>query len=285
MTESPKSADASIDVGGIVTRLGPAAVLGVWSAAMPALGSIALYWAMFSTNMGPWMKSHGSSGVAAYAVAFAALAGLAVLPTYAQSALGGYAFGVVWGSAGALIGFAGGAIIGYEVAARASGDRAMRLIDEHPKWRAVRDALVGTRVGGGVVEVPPGFWKTLGMVTLLRLPINSPFAITNLVMASVKVPRMPYLIGTIIGLAPRTVLVVVVGAGVSTFTREELKKAMPWWAIVIGIVGLIVVAAVITRVANRALARYTSRTTTTSEQPPAARAGQNSPDDLPSNVA
>ncbi len=243
----------------LIKRLGPAAVLGAWSAAMPLLGSIALYWAMLTTNLGPWMRSHGSQGVVAYSVAFMVLAGIAVLPTYAQSALGGYAFGIVWGSVGALIGFAGGAIIGYELAARASGDRAMRLMDEHPKWRVVRDALVGTRVGGGPVEVTPGFWKTLGMVTLLRLPPNSPFAITNLVMASVKVPRVPYLIGTVLGLLPRTMLAVVVGAGVGKFTKEELKKAMPMWAIVLGVVVLIVVVGVVFTVANRALTRLTAR--------------------------
>lgn len=251
----------------LVKRLGPAAVLGAWSAVMPVLGSITLYWAMLTTNLGAWMRSHGSQGVVAYSAAFMVLAGMAVLPTYAQSALGGYAFGILWGSVGALVGFAGGAIIGYELAARASGDRAIRLMDEHPKWRVVRDALVGASVGGGPVEVTPGFWKTLGMVTLLRLPPNSPFAITNLVMASVKVPRVPYLIGTVLGLLPRTVLAVVVGAGVGKFTREELKKAMPMWGIVAGVIVLVLVALVVIGVANRALTRFTMRVMGSAAEP------------------
>ena len=76
----------------ILKRLGPAAVLGVVAAVMPVLGSIALYYAMARTNLGPWLKSHGYEGVALYSAAFIVLAGMALLPTYAQSALGGYAF-------------------------------------------------------------------------------------------------------------------------------------------------------------------------------------------------
>lgn len=239
----------------IVRRLGPAAVLGVVAAVLPPLGSIGLFYAMATTNLGSWLRSHGFEGVIGYTAAFIVLTGLALLPTYAQSALGGYAFGITTGSIAAIIGFAGGAIIGYEIALRASGDRVMKLVDEHPKRRAVRDALVGRHVGGGVAEVTPGFWKTLGLVTLLRLPPNSPFAITNLVMASVKVPRVPFLIGTVIGMAPRSTLAVMVGAGLDQFSREGLKDAAPKWVLYVGIAVAVGTVLFIGHKANRAISR------------------------------
>jgi uncharacterized membrane protein YdjX (TVP38/TMEM64 family) len=242
----------------IVKRLGPAAVLGVIAAVMPLLGSIALYTAMATTNFGPWLKSHGTQGLVLYTIAFIFLTGLALLPTYAQSALGGYAFGIARGAPAAILGFAGGAIIGYEIALRASGDRVMRLVDEHPKWRAVRDALVGRQVGGGMVEVTPGFWKTLGLVTLLRLPPNSPFAITNLVMASVKVPRVPFLLGTIFGMAPRTTLAVVLGASLNEFTHDSVNNAVPRWVWYAGIAIAIGIVLFIGHKANQAISRLSA---------------------------
>ncbi len=242
----------------LLKRLGPAAFLGIWAAVLPPLGSIALFTAMGTTNIGPWMKSHGLTGAAAYAFAFTILAGCALLPTYAQSALGGYAFGITIGAPAALLGFAGGAIIGYEIAARASGDRVMAIINEKPKWRAVRDALIGARVGGGPVEITPGFWRTFGMVTLLRLPPNSPFALTNVVMASVKVPRVPFILGTIIGMAPRSTLAVMIGAGVKEFSKQGLSEAAPKWVLGVGIGAAILVVLLVGHLANRAIARATA---------------------------
>lgn len=237
----------------LLKRLGPTAVLGLMATFLPPLGSIALFTAMATTNIGPWLKSHGFAGVAAYVAAFALAAGCALLPTYAQSALGGYAFGLAIGAPAALLGFAGGAIIGYELAARASGDRVMKLLDEKPKWRAVRDALIGTRVGGGPVEITPGFWRTLGMVALLRVPPNSPFALTNVVMASVKVPRVPFILGTIIGMAPRSTLAVAIGAGLKEFSKDDLSKAAPGWVVGVGLGVAVLVVVIVGHLANKAI--------------------------------
>lgn len=242
----------------LTKRLGPAAILGLWSSVMPPLGAFGLLYAMAATNLGPWLRSHGLQGAAAYSWMFALLAGMSLLPTYMQSALGGFAFGITIGLPAALLGFAGGAVIGYEIALRASGDRVMKLMDERPKWRAVRDALAGTKVGGGGVEVTPGFWKTLGMVALLRLPPNSPFALTNLVMASVRVPRLPFLLGTIVGMLPRSALAVVIGAGLSDFSREALKKAAPGWVWIASIAVAIAVVVVISSMASKAVAKFTA---------------------------
>ncbi len=238
----------------LLNRLGPAGILAVLALALPPLGSLALFATMGTT--GPWLKSHAELGLVLYASAFAILAGLALLPTYAQSALGGFAFGIAWGVPAALVGFTAGAVIGYEIARRASGERVLRLVDEKPKWRAVRDALLGAAdtPGGGLGRI-------LGMIILLRLPPNSPFALTNLVMASVRVPRRCFVVGTAIGMAPRTALAVAVGAGAHELSKDELRAALPPWALYAGIALTIAVFLFIGIIANRAIERVTRAAT------------------------
>lgn len=235
--------------GDIARRLGPVAFLGVWSAFIPALGSIFLF--RYMDSLGAWLHSHESLGVVFYAVGFAILAGLALLPTYASAILGGWAFGMILGYPAALVGFLGGSLIGYAVAKPTAGERVIKLIDERPKWKVVRKALLES-----------GFARMLLIITLLRLPPNSPFAITNLVLASVRVPLGVYVLGTLLGMAPRTGIVLYIATQISQKFSEHAKDAAkadkPWWFIVAGVVLSIVALVVIGFIANRALEKVTS---------------------------
>lgn len=226
----------------VLRQLGPAGPLAVIAATLPAIGGFAL---LFLLNLvGPWLKAHGAAGMLLYASGFAAAAGLAVLPTYAQSVLGGWAFGFGWGFPAALLGILGGAVLGYVIARRASGERVVRLIAEQPKWAAVHRSLVGG-----------GFWKTLLVVTLVRLPPNSPFAMTNLVLASVGVGPAPYVLGSVVGLAPRTGAAVFLAAGLKELTFGQLEQRWMWIA---GIVLTIVVVLILGYIANQSLTKVTT---------------------------
>ena len=227
-------------------RLGPAGVLGVAWVAMPPLAGFALLWKIELVS--EWLKSHGSLGLTIYIAAFMVLAGLGMLPTYAQAILGGWCFGMLLGLPAALAGFAGASLIGYAVARTVSRHRVEDVIESNAKSRAVRDALIGQ-----------GVLKTFGIVTLLRLPPNSPFALTNLVMASAGVRLAPFVLGTIVGMLPRTALAVYLGSGIKTLTRETLSPtAAPRWVVIGGIVLTIIVVLVIGHIANKAIARVTS---------------------------
>ncbi len=236
---APESTRAALTVGTIFRRLGPAGPLAVVAVALPGLGGFALLGSI--TWIAPWLRSQGMAGVTEYAIGYALASGFAVLPTYAQSVVGGWAFGFALGFPAAMGGVFGAATIGYVIARRATGNRAMSLVDEHPKWRAVYDALLGS-----------GFWKSLLVVTLLRLPPNSPFALTNLVMAAARVPYSVYVIGTMLGLAPRTAAVVFVGAGLS-----ELDFRHPRWMVIFGIVTAVAVIVIIGAMANHAVTKVT----------------------------
>lgn len=226
-------------------RLGPAAVLAVGSATLPLLGSFVLFY--YINRLGDFLKGEGLAGAAYYVTGFAVLSGAAILPTYASAVLGGWAFGFSRGLPAALLGFAGGAVIGYGVARWASKDRVKAIIDEHPRWRAVRDALIGT-----------GFWRSLLIVFLVRLP-SSPFAITNLVLASVKVRMAPFLIGTVLGMTPRTTVTVFLASQIQgALDQDVAEKAMPWWLIGVSIAISVAIVGLFSYIGNRALTHVTS---------------------------
>ncbi len=231
-------------------RLGPAGVLGLFWTFLPAVCGVLLL-----ANIGilsEWLEINPTLGLAGYVAVFILSAGLGFLPTYSQAILGGWVFGLALGFPAALAGFAGGSMIGYVVARTVSKDRVEKEIAAHAKWSAVRDALIGG-----------GFWKTLGIVTLVRLPPNSPFALTNLVLSSSGTRPLPYLLGTVIGLSPRTIAAVAMAAAAAGTGAEDLQEFIAEsrgsvWVIVAMVVSLVIVLGVIGKIAERALARVTN---------------------------
>lgn len=230
-------------------RLGPAGVLGILWMILPAVCGILLL-----ANIGilsEWLGMSRSLGLAGYIAVFIVSAGLGFLPTYSQSILGGWVFGFALGFPAALLGFAGGSMIGYVVARTVSKDRVEKEIAAHPKWSAVRDALIGE-----------GFWKTLAIVTLVRLPPNSPFALTNLVLSSAGTRPVVYLLGTVIGLSPRTGAAVWLAAAAAGTGAKDIQAFMGEvggnvWVILATVVSVVVMLGVIGKIAEGALARVT----------------------------
>lgn len=248
----------------LAARLGPVGILGILWVALPPLCSIPLFYYM--PQISEWLKGHEGTGWWIYCGCFAVLAGFAFLPTYAQSALGGYAFGTLWGVPAALLGFGGASLIGYATATMVSGDRVEKLIEEKPRWKAIREALIGRAPTDSRGILPPterpGFWRTTALVALIRMPPNSPFALTNLVLASVKVPLPCFVLGTVAGMAPRTALAVFLGSLVQgQLTKASLEQAAPgwvWWTgLIVSVLAVLLVAAIISHVAKRALSKVT----------------------------
>jgi uncharacterized membrane protein YdjX (TVP38/TMEM64 family) len=206
---------------------------------LPALGLIVLLWLI--KPIGAWLHEHGQAGLALYIGGFAITCGLAILPTQTQAALGGWTYGLRLGFVSAMTAIMGGAVIGYVIARLTSRERVTTVIAEQPRWKAIYDALLK----GGLV-------RTLVIVTLLRLSPASPFALTNLVLAATRVSIGPYLLGTAIGLAPRTCVVVYTAAKLNS-----LEAATPMWVYFAGIGVTIVALGVIGYLANHAVVRVT----------------------------
>jgi uncharacterized membrane protein YdjX (TVP38/TMEM64 family) len=233
----------------LARALGPTGLLGLaWTAAPAVCGTLLL------ASLAPvseWLLYHRPVGLALYTVVFVLGAGLGFLPTYAQSILGGWVFGVAAGLPAALLGFTGGGGLGYAVARRVSKDRVEALIERNEKARAIRDALVGR-----------GPLRTFLVVVLLRLPPNSPFALTNLVMATTGVPLPAFLAGTLLGMVPRTAVAVSLAAAASATGAEDIQTFVRHRGpllLVAGVVGGVAVLGVLGAIARSALRRVTAR--------------------------
>jgi uncharacterized membrane protein YdjX (TVP38/TMEM64 family) len=215
-------------------RLGPAAAA---TAFLPPIGLLILLGTM--NRSAPWLQSHGALGVVLFVAAFSVFGGFALLPTYAPSVLGGWAFGVVTGLGATLAGFVGAAAIGFALARHLSGDRLLQVLDEYPRGQALHRALLA------------GSWRrTLLVVTLLRVPPNGPFAMTNLLLAATGVGWGPYLLGSLLGLTPRVAAAVIVGASLSQLDLRHLERGGSAY-LSIGLSLVVVVA--LGWLANRAL--------------------------------
>lgn len=198
----------------VAKDLGHVSVLAVLCATLPALGGF-LALGVVIARAGAWRPKLAEMGVAAplaYGAAFGLATGLALMPTYALSFIAGHLFGLARGGGAAMAGVGLGAIIGYAWAALLAREKVMGKIGSNPRHAAVRRAIVERGSAGAT-----------GFVALLRFPPNSPFAVTNLVMGATGVRFGPFLLGTLLGMAPRTLFVAYLGAAAAELTTESAK--------------------------------------------------------------
>lgn len=222
-------------------RLGPAGPLAVVISTFPPIGGFVLIGLI--TRIAPWLRAHFAEALVIYVAGFAFLAAMAVLPTYACAILGGWTFGFWVGFPAGMIAFCSAALLAYLVSALAAGDRVLQIIREHPRWEAVRAALLGC-----------GFWKAFWIITLLRLPPTSPFAAANFVLGTTRAPLLAYLLGTFVGMAPRTAVAVWAAAHASTL---DFKSSGQTWLWIAGVIVTVAVVAIIGNLANKAVKRVT----------------------------
>lgn len=238
--------------------LGPTAILGALWTIFPAVLGITLLVGFLGT-VSDWLQSLGAWGWCVYALVFVIAAGVGLLPTLGQSVLGGWTFGFVTGFAGAMIGFVGGSMVGYIISRSVSKERIEQALREHPRAQVVRDALLRH-----------GFWRSVLIIGLIRLPPNSPFALTNLVLASSGAKPLPYLIGTALGMAPRTAITVWLAAAAAATGAANLKELVlnqPLWLLIGSGVAFVIALAVIGAIGKKALDSVTQPGQTTPPMP------------------
>ncbi len=233
---------------GLAREAGPVGLLALAWTFLPALLGFLLLLKLGSISS--WLASLGAAGVVLYVVIFSVSAGLGLLPTYAQAILGGWVFGLALGLPAALIGLTTASAIGYLCARMVSGPRIERLLARHPKAEIVKKSLVDT-----------GPWRTFAIVTLIRIPPNSPFALTNLVIAACGVRLVTCLAGTAVGMLPRTAVAVAFAAAARSTGAEDIQSfvrdGLGIWVMIGGVLAMIIVIAIIGAIAKRALAQLT----------------------------
>ena len=140
-----------------------------------------------------------------------------------------------------------GALLGHGLARLISGNRVEAIIERRPKVLAVRNALVDA-----------GLMRSIGIVALLRVSPNSPFALSNLALGGSRTPVVAVFFGTAIGMLPRTALAAGFAAAAAAEGSEDLVDVVRqkgFLLTAVGILTLLVTVAVIAAIGNAALKR------------------------------
>jgi uncharacterized membrane protein YdjX (TVP38/TMEM64 family) len=223
-------------------QTGPAGPMAVIVSILPAVGTAVLFSVAKPTSA--WLAAHRPGSIVLFILAVAILNGLALMTTYANSLLAGWTFKFTVGFPAMMIGLASAAMIGYALAGAIVGHRVENAIAEHPKWEIVRTALIGRST-----------LRTIAIITLLRLSPLLPFETTNALLAMCGVRPLPYLIGTVLGIAPRTAAVVFFASSMHELTLQNAPDPMTIIVgVVVTIVGIVVLGIVAKHALNRACA-------------------------------
>lgn len=204
-------------------RVGP---LAAAASVLPPLGAVVLLGSL--PPLGDWLRTHEHIGILVFVSGFAVLGGFALLPTYTPSILGGWAFGLLPGWLATMAGFAGAATLGYVLSRQLAGDRVQTMLDSFPRSHVLRRALLSAHPV-----------KVTAIAALLRLPPSSPFALTNLLLAASGIAFLPYVVGSLLGLAPRAAAAVMVGASLSGLDAQHPGRsatALSGAALTVGVV-------------------------------------------------
>jgi len=232
----------------------PSSVVVLAAVGQLAGGVAVLGWAYARAD---WLAA-GGVGVLVTLVLLGLLGcGLALLPTHVLSLLCGWAFGVPAGLTVALLTATAASPIGYSVGRRLAGQGlsgggveggrsgGAGLAQRYPRAAAVCEAVARASL-----------WRAGVLVGLLRLSPVVPYGSTNVLAAVFGVPLRPFVWGTLVGLAPRVLAVVWVGAGLE---RLASGGALSPWLFGAGVLATVAALGLIGRVTKRTLGRLVAK--------------------------
>lgn len=211
------------------------------AAFLPMIGTATLL--VFLYPAGHWLRENWEAGIPIFIAGVIFFCGLALLPTNVIGLLSGWAFSFELGVLVLMTGIVGSSFVSFLINRRISGDKLPEFTKKHPKAQAIYYSLTKDR-----------FWKTTLVIFLLRMSVIMPFALTNFLMASARVPVRSYLLGTAAGMLPRSSAMVFVGAGLSELNIESTRD-MTFLAI--GIAATVVSVIVIAYISRKALEKLT----------------------------
>lgn len=211
---------------------------------LPGLGAYLAYEHLETLrHWGDWIRAHLPWTALLLMGMLFALLSASVTPTFVVSAFAGWCLGVVWGFPVAIGAIVLSSMPAYFMARRFAGDSAMAMIREHPRWARVHAALLEQR-----------FAREVWIITLLRLPPLAPFAFTNAAFAAMDVAWPSYVLGTFLGMMPRTLAVVFIADQWSEF---DPSKGLPTWYELAGAIAALAAIAFVGALARRELKRVT----------------------------
>lgn len=224
-----------------IKELGRLTPLALVSAFLPIVGSMTLI--IFILPIGEWLKANWHVGMLVFIAGTMFLCGLALLPTNVIGIVSGWAFSFELGLLVLMTGVVGSALLSFYINRRLSGEHLSRAIEKHPRSSAIYNALLQDDIR-----------KTVLIIVLLRMSVIMPFALTNFLMAAARVSLKPFLVGTALGMLPRSAAMVFVGSGLSELDLADTRETAVFFVGVAATVASIITIAVFSR---KALLRMT----------------------------
>lgn len=194
-----------------------------------------------------WLGGEDVRAASIFAASYAVLTGLGILPTYAATIVGGWIFGVELGFAACAAGYLGGSTIGFGISKLVCSDHVATWIDSRKRWSIIRKTIIEENT-----------WKATGIIALIRLSPSGPFALTNLVLAACGAGWTEFVIGSSVGIAPRTLFACFMAASASATGATDIQtlaQNQGYMAVIVGIIIFMATLAVIGWVARAALDR------------------------------
>lgn len=222
-------------------ELGKLTPIALVTTFLPMLGTTVLF--AVGYPLGIWLRENQAIGAVSYTAGVLIVCGLALMPTNVIGIIGGFAFGFDFGLSLLMTAIVGASFISYLLHRRIVGDKVPNIADEHPKAKAIYEALTSE-----------GFARTTFIIVLIRLSIVMPFALTNFILAASKVRPSAFVLGTFIGMLPRSGAVVLTGAGLSELV---LSSGFNFWLIASGIAATLLSVIFISLISKRALRKLT----------------------------
>ena len=154
-----------------------------------------------------YVGAHPVLAVEIYMAAYAMVVAFSIPGALLMSLSGGYLFGVWEGAAAAVAGASTGAVAMFLVARTAVGDAIARHLER-------RDGVL-SRLQAGARE------HTLSTMLALRLMPAIPFALVNLLAGVVRMKLGPYVLATVVGITPSTLIYTWTGQGLHALFKQS----------------------------------------------------------------
>jgi uncharacterized membrane protein YdjX (TVP38/TMEM64 family) len=193
-------------------------------------------------SLAGWLQGLGPWAPVIFALVYVAAVVLLV-PGSALTLAAGAFFGLVGGTLVASAAATTGAALAFLVARYLARDRIARLLERHPKFRAIDRAISA------------GGWR---IVVLLRLSPAVPFNVQNYLYGLSGIRFWPCVLGSAVAMLPGTFLYVYLGylgrAGLEAAAGGSVAgSAASWVLAVVGLLATVGVTVYVTRLARRAL--------------------------------
>src|SRR5690606_12150707 len=171
-----------------------------------------------------------------------------ILPGIFLTTGAGFIFGIAEGTAYVVIGTTLGAGLAFLIARYLLGERARRYITSHSKLNVMNDALAQ---------------HAFMMVLLTRLLPFFPGKLSNYVLGLTRFPFWQCRAGSFIGFIPSSLHNVYLGSTAGALTSltsgQSQRSGAEWLVYGLGFVATIAAILYATRIARRALERYTAK--------------------------